>query len=352
MKNMFLYTDNFQTIFNFTCTRKLHKPQKLERYYGDKEDIKDINVIIYTINDNQRVQIFAYLNNAPLYDVKVPFVKNHVYEIRFSYKDLHKHSNSIHAIYPSAYDCLYPKQPIEYEQNDIIIKKQISPKLAKKRWKLLKKEKLIGKVHWDNWTKDFDVCCHACHHTESAYYEALSIPSVGYVTKVSEEGDPRFKNIKASHSKELKEHNQFIYNGILYNKIPDTNQTTIPYWTEEEYLEIAQNYYNKDLIKNRDGTINLENLESQKSDWMPFEEYWKQSCLTPEVECHYYDKETSSYVSGIDKTRNIDDYEKVVPSFWSEQAKGSVECPVCRELFNIMDSGYNWVGIRKYLKHV
>lgn len=311
---MYLYSDDIWMCLNITCNRKLKKCKELKR--------ERTSVQIYT--DRKFITILGWQKDKswhevkPIFSVKVPYIKNNKYEIKYRFE---KENIAETHTFPFSSDDI-----VEITCGQLTVIKQIHPARAKKEFKKLQEDGLIGKVHYDSWSDFYDIFCKACHHPDDDNYECLSNPTYGRVYELKEPP-------KLTEMREV-----FRYNNKWYKKIPEKNWYILSWYNKNQYNAKKKYYYDHGLIEKDDGTIDKKMLEKHNEDWPPFEDFWKK-----EPKHYYRNLKTGEVLSEYDDKFNPAGMEQVVTKGWhSDHPAGSVHCPVCERMHKLTSAGDFW----------
>ena len=332
MKDLFFWSSSERIHLYFKCTKRIHHLKTLtddNHFIGTEK-----NSIVQIHKEGAAVSIVGWYGykgvETCVFDVIVPYEKNRCYSIDFDAAKMVE--NTIERI------CVGTNEPdhAEFTKNGLRVVCHIPYKNAKKEYKELRKAGLISAPYLDTWSEGLDINCEACH-VKGEPYEALSNPSNGRVLSLSEYDDPRFKNIEFKNYKD-----EFIYHGVLYRKIKAHDWFKTTYWNKKEYENEAKWYFDRGLIVDKNGITNKDYLEKWKKDWPKFEDYGKVygfSYRSPEGKV--FSEQIQPY------------WEPVVTKNWvTTPYDGSVECPVCKRLYDLV-AGYpewsNWFIEKKAL---
>jgi len=286
-------------MINF-ISNKLYISFKCHKNKNEKKE----NVKVCYLKKDNLLLVDVFKDNKFKLHINFPYIENNIFKIEYDFE----------AIYSLDFNYKGDDRKVE-EYKGLRIIKEMNPDLAKKEFKLLKEKKLISNTYWDDFINYYDINCLACHHSTSSTYECYSNPMLGRVREISR--DIRFKNIKAESFNHC-EKDQFIYNGVLYGKIPSDDWYKFTFWNEEEYQEIKK----------------VHNIPDFNEVWIEFQTYRDNS-------------------GKITKKPNG---EKVVTlGLKTTPVENSVDCPICERLFKICDA-FDWIPkfprslICKYLK--
>lgn len=322
MKDIFFWATTERIHLYFKCTPKLKHLKTLsdENHFIGTER----NSIIQVYKDLEAVSIVGWYGykgtETCIFEVFVPYEKNRCYSIDFDVSKLIE--GSIERI------AVGTKEPdhAEFIKNGLRVACHIPYNKAKKEYKALRKAHLISSPYMDPWSEGLDINCEACHVKDEPY-EALSNPSDGRVLLLSEQDDPRFKNIEFKNYK-----NAFVYHGILYRKIKAHDWFHTTYWNKKEYENEAKWYHDRGLIHDKNGMVNQDHLKAWEKDWPKFEDFGK---------IHGF-----SYRSPEGKvfSEQIQPYwEPVVTKGWvTTPYDDSVICPVCKRLYDVVAAYPEW----------
>ena len=389
---MYIYLDRDYFDFYFTCDNKL-KSDSIE-----EEDFNHIRVELTLDKKENKVLVEAYecfpvKSNDHLYTVELPFRKGEKYKICYKFIEEEdypytKYSDNVYYI-KSSIQKFNTDETVSlgyvgcggviadtenYLDTSFYISKSMSPKLAKKSYKDLKKNKLVGKTHWDGWYHSWDMNCYACH-TPGFSYTSLCTPGSGRVLELKPENHMLNKDM------------EFFFKGKVYRKLSENEWFHIRFYNEKEFKEHALFYkpkrkrdtwYNStewdklskwgklnvdfdkafnDVYKKeghyyyRDNTGKVEQFVYAPTigayervcspdylEWLlrfDFDKKWKEE--------GYY-RDGDGYIKNKDWISNPKDLEKVVTlGECIEPYKGSVSCPVCEEIYRIATASKCWL---------
>lgn len=307
---MYLYSDERLIDFCFICNNEI-----------TKNEITKNETCIQIALGKDFVFLHGWYETKRIFSIKVPYIKNNKYEIKYSLKGSNKNK------YETKVFSFASDDKVEENYGQLTVIKQIEPTRAKNEYIKLQKDGLIGKVHFDRCIDFYDICCKACHHPDSHVYECLSNPLYGRVYKLKQLP-------KLTKMREV-----FQYNNSWYKKIPYESWYIVSWWNKEAYDKIKKFYYDNGLIVKEDETIDYVMLEKHNKEWPAFEDFWKQ-----EPNHYYRNLKTGEIISEFSDNFNPAGMEQVVTKGWSnDHPEGSCDCPVCKRLYEIAQAGDFWI---------
>ena len=309
-------TDNFRNLITLTITAIPFKKNN-KKWVSIKALISDK---YYNVVDE------------PIFYICIPYLKNVNYSIKYKdIRNLQYITKDFSA--DNSYD-ISTKNKFTFKSDNLEITKWLDPNFAKKKFKYLQKNNLIGKIFWDKIDNEYDITCHTCKYPTDDCYMALSCPSIGFVELKKEHIAYNIENNL------LKE--GFTYNKNLYKKTPSKEWTFLTYWNEKEYENIRHSYITLDeRAWVEDGKLdNIEYSKSVKSanaEWPEFNSLWQNTDQLYRPIGSVSPKEIYNS-NDIKRFKNIK-FEKVLTKGWHcTQNPNLVPCPVCEDLYDIARS--------------
>lgn len=305
-----LYVDNKWFHFDFWCNKNIHQI----KMYSEKDIIVQCGLLR---NGVVEVLIWYGEDRHLIVHQTVPYIESQHYSIKCLYgyvtREIRFESFMMpHGVLPI---CTYVGPKSNKEVEFYKCEKYLHPREAKKLWKYINKRKLVSKAIWDPELEMYDWKCKACD------YSWVSNPDIGYVRKF--EDDP-----------EVMRH--FSYKGIDYSRCEDWENSMLTFYNKEEWeAAVKQLGYPEGTYKSFDemwekpfvrGTweeVNRSNEEQghwwrckSKHNWLVDDEYYASS-------------DNPKY------------FEKVITPGWHQSHPANAKrCPVCEDLYQIMQSGW------------
>ena len=216
------YFDNRYIDITFTCNKKLNKLSGFheEEYDGNKATVQ------VAIQCEMKIHINCWLNGVLLFAQTVDYIPNQVYSITCKYQEMDK-DNPIHEVAPT-HDM--EKDPRPYDAVYSCVK-ELHPKVAKRWYKELRKNKLVSKPYWDSYMSHYDHKCLCCD------YSWVGNPDIGYVREV-EYQNKAHKPIE----KVLKENGIKIYRNRYYRPCEKNEYDTLDFYNQKEWEEYRSKY--------------------------------------------------------------------------------------------------------------
>lgn len=327
MKPIFWISDKKANLW-LECSKKFDTVQTLSDSKTKKGGEKVESAIVQIVNcrkDNE-VQVHCWYVDANsksfCMNTVVKYEKNRSYSICFDASKCTIGNKEFLLVSDPTDDYAEFFSPDE----SIKVTTNIPLKRAKKEFKEFLKAGLVEK-HYDNWLKKTGVVCKACQDKNEPV-KWLSTIVYGRVFETNDTLETiKFKNFEDS----------FVFNNKVFKKIREKDWFTTKYWNEKEYREVAKRYYDCSLIENREtGEIDKDNLEKWKRNWPPFEKTKK----------YYRDNKTGEVFN--EQVRP--ELEPVTTKGWyTEPHFGSIECPVCKRVHQIISSYSKWTNPKAVL---
>ena len=412
MKANVFYVDDDKIIFNFSADRKiLQRHVFTNKSDGVKKYTITVNYcsatkeyhVLAKLNDGVRIHTLWAWN--------VPYICNgQRYEF---YYDLKKGIQPIIGVYDNDAAIETQKRnttEISIADGHLKVTIFMSPKNAKHVYADIKKHHYVSPMYWDRWIDWFDCKCKACEGKE--HHSWLSNPDIGYVRNPITGGNISFRTfiyrdsaytpIDDNEYETLVFYNRdeyqrdvldYYYPKIEYCKWFSKKELTVkiknnPKWADEyvgtdtfDSLWNAQKMYRfangdlrgkvykedeiseEDMKAIADGSmservVTLAYKQYEKA-YMPFDELWKAPVSQEEIDGNtnavggaWRHKNNKKNILQKDDAYQFEknDFEKVVTlSYHRTQVDDAIECPVCRDLYDIMRSGYEMVPWYKRL---
>ena len=384
---------------DITCNRELdHLIQK-------HETLDDISVVVNILRPKDKedmVSVIAWAGKVGdketlIFKQDLPFEKNQNYNISYNFNMATK-LNWDKVIDNTRVNDVFRilNVPLSKDNQGFVYSctQFLSPQTAKRRYKYLRKKNLISKTFWDKYINFYDILCEACH-VEGSAYTALSVPSYGRVKLLDE------KCIDLHPKKYI-----FNYDGQWYGKIPEKLWYLPSFYNKKEFKELSKKYEPHGEFLKWENFETYESLLGNKSrreknypdfdimwekcgrywtdrkghyenfgghlpplgtwervvspnyyDWLQeydFDKMWNISLTEEKIESHgniyggaYRVKdriEDNVIVSKDNKIFKKSQLEKVVTKGWhSTPYPHSIECPVCKEMWEITRASRCWL---------
>ncbi len=410
MKTYF-YVDDNDIIFSFRADRKIIRHHVFTRANGMKKYTVVVNYcsaikeyhVFAKLNDGVRLRT--------LWSWNVPYVCNgQRYEF---YYDLKKGIQPILGIYDYDIAVETRKRnttEISVADDHLRVMIQMSPKNAKYVYTDIKKHHYVSPMYWDSWIGWYDCKCKACEGKEHQSW--LSNPDIGYVRN-PKTGNINFRTFVYRSSFYTPIEDKEYETLVFYNRDEYQRDVLDYYYPELEYckwysrkeltVKIKNNpkwadmcvgtdtfdslwnaqkmyrfvngdnlhgkVYKEGEISEEDKKLMTESTMSEKvvtlaykqfeKTYMPFDELWKSPISQEEIDENanayggaWRHKSNKKTVWQKDDAIQFDenDFEKVVTlGYHKTQVDDAIECPVCRDLYDIMRSGYEMVPWYKRL---
>lgn len=380
------YLDKSRLHLTIECSDKFFKLVTRNKVYEDRSVI--VNVI--RPKDNRMVMtVTAWAGKVGdketlIFRQTVPYCDKQRFDINYRFTD----SDEV-----IDFSVLEDENRVEWSTDNYKCVRHYNPLYAKKRYKYLRKNKLISKTFWSKYDYDYDILCEGCHVDKSSY-KALSTPMDGRVIPLSED--------------RVKYHPQkFImwYDNKPYLKIPSNLWSLPTFWNKQELKELAVEYEPKGEYKTweklseyesksscssrkdfpdfetawekcgkywTDGKGNYKNFKGHSPtiglwervvspnylEWLDeydFKRLWEIELTQEEIDGHgnivggayrsiSRKDEYIIYSKENYKTCNKSDMEKVVTMGWhSTSYPHSIACPVCKEIHKICKASDCWL---------
>lgn len=222
-----IYLDDKRIVIDVVCNRKLKK--LCGKFFEEKYEDTNIKVQ-YAIYD-KKVHVNCWLNDSLIFSQGMDYIPNQKYVIECKYNDLTniKHLLNTPIRWDSPSNDL-EKEPRNYEEAYFCIK-ELHPKVAKKWFKQIKKDKLVSKAYWDSYMSYYDWKCKCCD------YAWVGNPEVGFVREKNY-SNKAHKPIE----KILKENGIKVYKGKYYEPCAKEEYDTLDFYNREEWEEYRSKY--------------------------------------------------------------------------------------------------------------
>lgn len=345
---------------------------------------------------------------------EVPYLKNQIYHLDYKVsKDNPLTTFTLSKEYLSSYKTS-PDKSFEKKSSYFTITKMMSPKIAKEEYKLLKRGNMIGKVHWDSYDYFDICCHSCHHPNSPIYecLSSPSYGRVLILRDddLYDEDMPKYYNgeklfyIKNKVYKKLEQEYWDIltwYNKKEYETFIETYKPTkITYFTEKDFNDLLkglleekintllfrkfEDFWKYMCSDNRVDYLYYDNkfnrycsiIDESRSendydkvitlDWInfdrrypQFETLWNIECTQDEIDNNgnimgggWRNLETKEIIGRkIDDILDTSKYEQVVTlGMHNSYYPKSIDCPICKRMHEISQSGYNWMGYKKYLR--
>ncbi len=404
-----IYVDDSKIIFGFRADRKIVRHHVFTKTDGVKEYI----IVVNYCSAIKEYHVFAKLNDGmrirALWVWNVPYTCNgQKYEF---YYDLRKRIRPVMGIYDG--DIAIKKQKrntteVSVADGHLKITIFMNPKNAKRVYADIKKHEYVSPMYWDNWIGWYDCKCLACEGKE--HHSWLSNPDIGYVRSSKNINfrtfiyrDSFYTPIEDNEYETLVFYNRdeyqrdildYYYPKLEYCNWYSKKELNVkiknnPKWADMyvgtdtfESLWNAQKmwrFVNGDNLRGKvykEGEISAEDkslmtkstvseqvvtlaYKKFEKDYMPFDELWKAPVSQEQIDGNtnavggaWRHKPSKKIVWQKDDAFQFEknDFEKVVTlGFHRTQVEDAIECPVCRDLYDIMRSGYEMIPWYKRL---
>lgn len=406
----YIYVDDNNIIFSFRADRKFIRHHVFTKIDCGKKYTIVVNYCSATKEYHVFAKLNDGVRLHTLWSWNIPYVCNgQRYEF---YYDLKKGTQPVLEFYDCDEAIETRKRnttEISVADGRFKVMIQMSPKNAKYVYTDIKKHHYVSPMYWDSWIDWYDCKCKACEGKEHQSW--LSNPDIGYV-RSPKTGNINFRTFIYRNSFYTPIDDKEYETLVFYNRDEYQRDILDYYYPELEYCKWYSRKELNNKIKNnpkwadmyvgtdtfdslwkaqkmyrfvngilrgrvyKDGTISAEDkklmTESTMSEkvvtlaykqyektYMPFDEVWKTPVSQEDID------ENANAVGGAwrhkHNKKNVlqkDDafqfekngFEKVVTlSYHRTQVDDAIECPVCRDLYDIMRSGYKMVPWYKRL---
>lgn len=411
MKANVFYVDDNKIIFNFSADRKILRQHVFTKIDGGKKYAIIANYCSATKEYHVFARLNDGVRFHTLWSWDVPYVCNRQqYEFRY---DIKKGIQPIIEAYDIDTAVETQKRnttEISVDGGHLKITIFMSPKNAKYAYTDIKRHHYVSPMYWDRWIDWFDCKCKACEGKE--HHSWLSNPDIGYVRNPITGGNISFRTFIYRDSAYTPIDDNEYETLVFYNRDEYQRDVLDYYYPELEYckwysrkelnVKIKNNpkwadmyvgtdtfdslwnaqkmyrfvngnlrgkVYKEGEISEEDKKLMTESTMSEKvvtlaykqyeKTYMPFDELWKTSVPQEDID------ENANAFGGawrhIHNKKNVlqkddayqfekNDFEKVVTlGYHRTQVDDAIECPVCRDLYDIMRSGYEMVPWYKRL---